>query len=321
MAPLITTIALLRQYCKGITVTSQQSFTMPDMVLADETYLWPVLGKTLYDAVCGADPLSADLDRLRELCRRVVAPLAVMNDMAVRQTQISDIGIHSSVSETLVPVSRWAYLELKDNLAGKAADAFEKLWIQLYDKAVTYNWTPPFEKTLFTSGVQFARAFSIPQPHRVFAALLPIITEVQDQYVYNQIGEAFTKELRDKANPSDDEKFILKQLRKAVANLTILKACSKLATKVTDQGFTVLMGDSGDKPVKGENDSSWTLKQKLEAVTEADGLAFMAEVIETLNKKASATVFVTYYASTYYKKPATDPPADPNAGRKSLFAL
>jgi hypothetical protein len=313
---------MLRQYCPGLTVTSTQTASLPDMAAADENYIVPVLGRTIYDLITPEDLSAAPIrGTLRDFCRRVVAPFALRDNLAVKQVQIGDTGIHSVTTETLTPAPRWAFLKLEDDLTSRGMSALEKLWGFLYDNATELAWSSPVAKTFFTTGLDFSKAYTLQRPHTVFTYLLPIIAEIEDQYIFGKIGEEFAIELRDKSILTDDEKAVLKRLRMAIANLVISTATTKLATKITKEGFTVLSGDSGDQPSKGEGDSSWTMKQDLKTKTETDGLTFLTEAVEYLNKNASATVFKKYFESTFYTKPVTTKPEDPNAYRKTFFAL
>lgn len=319
--PLITTIVMLRQYCAGLTVSATQTASLPDMTAADETYIIPVLGRNLYTELTPGD-LSANpsLQDLRELCRRVVAPLALRDTLPLKQVQVSDIGIHNVTLETLTPAPRWAFLKLEEMLSDRGAAAIESLWVFLYQNADALGWVSPVEKTLFAGGSDFAAHYWIKRPHTVYISLLPIIREVEEQ-VYNKLGDTFVKSLRDKQNLSTEEAYVLKLLKRALANLTINVACSKLATQVTGSGFTVLSGDAGDRPEKGEGDSSWTLKQALMAKTESDGTAFLNTAFDYLNTNASRDLFPLFFESPFYTAPPTVAPVDPNSKRNSLFAL
>jgi len=319
--PLITTAAQLRQYCPGITYTSQSALTLPNMDIADEQYIIPILGQTLYNTIIAVST-NADILRLKELCMRAVAPLAIMNGLATKQLQISDMGVHSSVSDTTTPATRWAYYELKESLANAGAEALEKVWLQLINNANTYEWTNPLPyKTVFSGGDDFSKFFNVPKPYITFSALAPIISEVQDANIYNNFGESFINALIAKTTPNANELIAIRLIKAAVANLTINSACSKLSARVTEKGFTVLMGDGGDMPFKGQNDSSYTLKQDLKNVTARDGMRYLSELKNYLDTNAGTELFADYYASSYYTAPSTTVKENPNKNRRGVFAL
>lgn len=317
---LITTIQDFKKYVT-ITVTSQNNISMPNMDMADENYLWPVLTKTVYSAMVDVITNHTDIwNRLRELCKRVVAPMALADMLSKKQVSISDVGIHSTNSETLVSAHRWEYLELKNSLYNDAAKAQEKLWEHLFLNGDDYSWENPLpQKTLFTSGEHFSQFFYVPEPYTVFSSLLPIIAEVEDKNIYTAMGKDFVESVRDNTTPTTEEKELLTILRKAVANLAISEACSKMAVKITNRGFTVLMGDSGDQPYKGDQDSSFTLKKALRDTAAGDGIRYITDALTYLNKQASTTIFPTFFSSIYYVNPITPKGADANKYRKGFY--
>jgi hypothetical protein len=318
---LISDIQDFKKYVT-VTVTSQATATMPNMDIADEDYLWPVLGETVYEAMLLPANNSATWLRLQELCKRVVAPMALADLLAKKQVAVSDTGIHSTNSENLVAAHRWEFLELRDSLFKDATRALEKLWQQLYDHGIDYGWENPLpRKTLFTSGLQFSQYYFISSPYVIYAALLPIIAETEDQHVYANMGKDFITALRDKTTPDSYETELLRLLHIGIANLSISTACRKLAVKISEKGFTVLMGDSGDQPYKGDQDSSYTLKQALEQRTGNDGKKYISEAIAYLNANASEAIFPDYFSSSYYVNPNAPKADDPNKNRRGVFVM
>ncbi|MFC4230569.1 DUF6712 family protein [Parasediminibacterium paludis] len=317
--PLITTIEQFKSYVK-LNYTSTSSATLPNMAIADETFLWPVLGEEFYTTMLTST--DANYNRLKELCRRAVAPLAMMKDLPNRQVKIGDTGLHMVSTENSMPATRWAYKELETSLANDGAKALEAVWEYLIANAATLAWANPQPyRTLFTSGKDFAYYFHLYQPHRLFAALLPVITEVEEHILYVAIGKDFAIELRDKTNPTDAEKRALMLAKHAVASLAISNACKKLSVNIGVNGFTVLMGDSGDMDFRGRNDSSYTEKQALQLQCDTDGNAWLSQLKAYLNETASNSVFTTYFNSSLYKDPAAAPVADANSSRTGFVAL
>ena len=301
---LITTIQQFRQYVTGITFTSNQTQSLPNMAVADERYIIPVTGKSIYDSINTSENIEdGNLNRLKELCMRAVAPLALMDMLSRKQVQISDIGLHSAVTDKLAPASRWAYLELKESLLNDGCAALEDLWKFLYDNASQLVWESPAQKTLFSNGIEFSRYFNLMQPHRLFFLLLPVIAECEDGFIIDNVGNDFYTSIRDTQNPEGKVKQLLVLWKKAIANLTISKACIKLAVKVTDRGFTVLMGDGGDYPSKSMQDSSYQMKQALIASAESDGNIYITKAMKLLNDNPDEAAFADYFNSEYYTAP------------------
>lgn len=317
--PLITTPLHFREYVK-VNYTNANTATMPNMVLADEDFLWPVLGEGFYTTILAST--DTKYDRLKELCKRAVAPLAMMKDLPNRQTKIGDTGLHMVTTQDAMPATRWAYKELETSLANDGTKALEAVWEYLITNATTLAWTNPQPyQTIFKSGKDFAFYYYLYQPHRLFTALLPLIAEVEEHYLFVAIGESFAKSLCALTNPSFLEKKAILLMKHAVANITIFNACKKLAINIGVNGFTVLLGDGGDMDFKGKNDSSYTEKQALQIQCENDGLRRLGQLKEHLNSNASATVFAAYFASNLYIAPTAETPIDANDGRKGVVAL
>lgn len=319
--PLITTIQQLQKYVR-VAYTSQQTVTLPNMEIADETYLWPALGEELYSAVLDSDSSAeADMKRLRELCCRVVAPLAVHDYMPRKQVTISDIGIHSKVTENDTPATRWAFNKLQASLQNDACKAMEALYVFLLKKKEVFSWKSPavYPEALFTSGAEFSQYFNLYQPHRVFDALLPEIAQVQDHYLYPGVGRELVKELMALESPNEKQAEALRLMRAGVANLSVMKACLKLSVRFTAQGFTVLIGEATDQDYQGDNNAPARDKQEMKQAAEEDGYRYLAQLKDYLTTNADD--FPTFKSSSLYKAPDGSTPIDDNRCRSGVFAI
>ena len=317
--PSITNLLQFKSYVP-VNFTSTQTATMPNMEVADEDILWPVLGEAFYNTILASS--DAKYDRLKELARRAVAPLALMKSLAIKQVKVSDMGLHSVQTADAMPAPRWAFKELENSLANDGTKALEKLWEYLYVQDNTFGWTNPHPyRTMFAGGKVFSYYYYLHQPNRLFASLLPLIAEVEEHYLFVAIGKDFAIGLRDKVSPTALELQAFNLIRHAVANLTIFVACKKLAINIGPNGFNILFGDGGDTYDKGKSDSSNTEKQALAVQCENDGLRWLGQLKALLNTNASTTVFATYFTSSLYKSPTTPAVTDPNNLRSAVIAL
>jgi len=288
-----------------------------DMLGAEERFIVPVLGETLYNDLNDniADPDYADL--LAKV-RRALAPLAYWSDLPNIQSVITDRGAAAFASQNMVSSPRWAFYELRETLADKGCYALERLIQYLFDNKTDLNWTLPSPfKIIFLTGDEFYNFFPVYQPHRTFLNFRPIIKQVEDQYIRTSIGDLFFEELRDKANPSTEDAKAIALIKAAVANLTIKTACEILPVKISANGFTVILRDALDKPWQGEQQAEDTQIGLLYKSVERTGNTYASKLKDYLNENASADLFATYFSSSYYQAPV-DPTTivDPNTNRQ-----
>jgi hypothetical protein len=322
---LITTKEIAEQFIRINFINSISS--LPDMEAAEERYLLPVIGYDLYDKVINlatAATIENETDaELLKKCRAMVVPLAYLLELPTIQTQLTDAGLRTISTENMQAAHRWEYNQVRDYLVDKGSFAIESLLRFLFQHKDSYSeWTESNEykeasSLVFKTGDEFNRYFRLHQPHRMFWELRPLIKEVEDFYIHSAIGEAFYTTLKTKSEPTAEEKHALELIKKAVAQTTVLKAVEKLSVKITEKGFTVLMsaGDpdsenSGDAPA--ENNRLSLLYDSCQRSSDA----YLLQLSEYLNAKASTTVFKEYFESSYYEKPATICTESPNAKRK-----
>jgi hypothetical protein len=314
---LINTIEDIRKYGVKAMFFNEDS-SLADITGAELQFLQPLLGQTLYEEVLAQAQVDSAIKTLVDLCKRVVAPLAYWMELPLLQINISDKGIGSFSSENMQAAHRWEYEELKDALADKGCYALEQLLQHLFDNKSTYNWTLPVDyKTTFLTGKEFAKYYPVYQPYRTFESLRPIVKQVEDQYVRTTVGDEFFEYLRDNAAPTAEEKNALDFLKKAIANLTIKTAIEVLPVKLSTNGFTVLLGDAGDKKTKGEQSAPSALLNITYTSVERTGESYLMRLKDYLNSKASDSVFSTFKNSSYYAAPVDSSTIEnPNATRK-----
>lgn len=312
--------------------------SLPDFQLAAEKYLIPIIGQALYDDLLaqviafevpaeGEEPVDIDDVDLVGKCRAVIAPLGYLMELATIHTQITDSGLRTASTETLQAAHRWEYNKVEEHLIEKGSFAIESLLKYLFKEKDDYtDWTDSDEykdlsSIIFQIASEFNKYFRVQHPYRVWWELRPLIREVEDFYIIPTIGEDFYTELKEDADPGADEIKAIELIKKAVAQLTIVKAIEKLSVRITPNGFTILISagnsdaaNSGDHP---QRDPQLSL---LYESCERSGSAYLLQLQEYLNSKASDSVFQSYYESDKYEAPSTEPEVSPNANRK-IFGL
>lgn len=231
---------------------------IPDTSIAESKYLVPLIGQTLYDQIndkINADPVEALTDEETALLvymRRVSAYFAYLEDLGTDNAKITDNGIRSAESAGLPRAFGWSYKELKNDLQSKAWDSVEVLLKFLFENKADYEaWTDSDEYKsinglIIKSGIDFDAHYKLFQPLRTFYSLKGLIDEVQEELIEPAIGEDLLNYFISLADPSDDEKKILKLLKKSTAYMVIKKACEHYTVRFDSNGVTILNGGDGE---------------------------------------------------------------------------
>lgn len=319
---LILTIAQAKQYVRISNVNSEAS--MPSMDRAGRRFLKPILGP-LYDtldaAVLAGDPAEYDATLL-ERCRAALVPLAYWSELGMHAAALTDAGVRQQQSESMPAAFRWQYKELEENLHDQGAEAIDALWQYLYDNATDLGWTEPLQhKTVFSNGAEFALFYPIDQPARVYASLRPLIGTVLESYVYEYIGQDLVEELFADKPTTGITGRAFDLLRKAVANLSIKEAVSKLPCKLGANGFTSMMGFTNESPRSEEKDAPDTRLRMVYDAAESAGQLFLKNLKTYLDAHATEAGLETYAESDYYIAPADADTTDPNENRTGVYGL
>lgn len=322
--PLITTIHQVKQVLKISNLNTKDA--MPDFEAAEERHIIPKIGRALYDQLLAAYEANTMTTIQGKLLLKVQKPLAAFayyDDLALQHAVITDTGVRKIQSENMPTAYRWEFDGVKDALAQRAHQGMESLMQFLEENAASFPlWTASDayairNKFLVKSAPDFSEQYVLSQPYRTYSALLGVMADVEDLYIKPSIGEAFFAELKADPAPTADEKQVIADLKKALAHLTIHHAYEKLSVKVTEAGLTVYDRGSDRGNSEAAQPSSEMTSFTM-AATLRDGQRYLNKAKATLNEKASATVFVTYFQSANYSAPTAY--EDPNKDRK-IFAF
>lgn len=269
---------------------------LPDFQAAELKHLVPLIGYSQYETIEGkinanpAEDLSDAEATLLPYLRRVVAFFAYLDDMGTDNAKITDSGIRTTESANLPRVFGWQYKELKNTLQAKAYDAVEVLLRFLFENRLDYlPWLSSDEYAslsglLIKTGTDFDAHYKLYQPMRTFYSLKVLLDEVQEDLIKPAIGTEMLAYFIEEEALDDDEKKILKLLKKAVAYQTIKKACQHYSVRFDGNGFTVLTGDAENPETAGRTTADLNLFDLKMKSSEDDALTYFAKA-----KKAMAT--------------------------------
>lgn len=322
---------LLSQITQYVSISSASATTgiLPKMRRAEEDYIIPVLGQTLYDSL-QAEVTSGTVTHtdLLDKVRAALAFLIYYTELPFLHTVITDSGLRSVTNDKVQGAYRYQYEDVRSNLEDAGLSGLEKLYAFLMANAADYpTWQNStayqrLNKNIIRTGADFSNYYFLFQPNRTFHALQPVLQESEDFYIKNAIGEDYFNLLKSNASPTTAEAKVIDLLKKAVANLTIHKAITKLSVKVRPEGFTVILGGRETAFSSSNNEQSATDKQleKLFNETYHDGNAYLVGAQKYLNDNASVSVFADYFTSPNYIDP-TAVIVDPNDINGGMYAF
>lgn len=306
--------------------------------VAVSKYILPVIGPQLLQQLeteantLFPDPLpeDAEIPEATPLFKLVIAalvPLSYLEEMPFLHTRITTTGLKNITTDTMQGAYRYQYENLLQVCETNGLLALENVYNYLMENKDSYTeWVSSdaykkLNKNLIKTGTHFAEYFKIYQPYRTFNAIQPFMTEVEDLYIIPVIGADFFNELKGKGDTATaEEKTVINMLCKAIANLTMYKAATKLSVKISADGVTISLSPGTDRQNNGENSASNTQVSGLRSDAERDGNNYLNMAVTYLNITASAGVFTTYFNSQYYSNP-NEPKEDKNAAMNGIFAL
>jgi len=323
--PLFKTIQEIASYVT-ISNASTSSGIMPKQRGAEEDYILPVLGNDLFTALqTQVTPGPITQAELLDKVRAALAFLIYYKELPLMHTIITESGLRTVTNDKVQGAYRYQYEATRQHLENEGLSGLEKLFEYLMANADTFpTWKTSdaftrLNKNLIKTGKDFSSYYYLFQPHRTFFALQPVMQEVEDFYVKSIIGDTFFAFLKDTVSLSPEEITVLGYFKKAVANLTIHKAITKLAVKIRPEGFTVQLASSDRSPASENNAGADQLEQ-LHQETYRDGNAYLSKAKTYLNSLASEEVFHDYFLSSFYQDPTTAI-TDPNDCITGIYAF
>jgi hypothetical protein len=284
--------------------------SLPNFSVAEERYLLPIIGASLYDAL---QTPNSDAVQLLEKCRAVVAPFAYLLQLPFIQTTITDNGLIAMTAEGQRKAFQWEYRGIEEALTNQGYAAQEMLILYLQTnkaKFPTWSESPYNDSSDFAfirNGAELGKAITITQPHRSFMMLRPLFAVVGELTIQELLGTAFYNALSAKifagTISSAAELQLLKLIRMTSARLVMEQASTELNIRFNSgNGFTVV--DSlKDEPDAGRKNARDTELQKFASLMKKDAAALMEKISQLLDETASAELFPEYFNSGKYTNP------------------
>lgn len=283
---LLKTILEVKKLLPRLFSGLSNSALMPNIDRATEKHLVPVVGGDLVgeiDTAYNENALSELQAQLLPKMQLVVAAGAFVDELPFVHGTITDNGVRTAQTQNMPRVFGWEYKELKEGLQMALYDSIDTLLQYLVaHKADFLSYTnseafAQFDSVLIKTATEFNNIHRLVQPYRTFYALQPEMANVQEQYIIPSIGQGLFDRLNSATDLADVEKIIRKQLQKAIAFLTIKRACEHYAVKFDSNGFTVVGAGDAEATTSGRtNAPGGMITQKMEAC-DRDGNNWLAK--------------------------------------------
>lgn len=316
--PLINNIETLRKFVK-VSYTNETS-ELPNFEKVEQRYLKDLLGPSLYSSMLSLANSNTTNNETLRLCQMFVAPMTIAQDLPLLNAIIGDKGVHTSNSENIVPISRWAFHQLRDHLTDEAAAALDILIEHLWNNKNSLNWAVPNDRDyLFKNGSDFSSYYRTYQPHRNFEEFLDCLQLVTDENIIPEIGEDFYVELKNYTGDNVQIKKAVINLKKFAAYKTIEQSCNSKPVKITNKGFCVSMSFDRDIANAGDINANDNQIQNLKNNVSRTATNYLLQLKKFLNSNASSQLFTTYFNSIYYTNPNSVDTESINKTSKTFF--
>lgn len=286
---LIRTITEAKAALPRVLSNLSNTATMPDFGAAEYKYLVPLIGAAQYDQVDGKmdamEQLTEAENALLLHLRRLSALYTYLDDLGTDNAKITDSGIRSTETANMPRVFGWQFKELRNTLQNKAFDATEVLLRFLQDNIIDYPiWAGSDEYAIFNSliiktGTDFDAHYKLYQPLRTYYSLKNLIDEVQEDFLKPAIGEDLLAFFISAEALTDDEKKLLKLLKKATAYKTIKKAAEHYSVRFDSSGFSVISqgADPENSDIAGRTEATLALFENKVAASERDAGTYLSK--------------------------------------------
>lgn len=281
---LIKTIAEIKEVLPKLVSNLNSQSLLPNFNAVEEKYLTPLIGDALYDSLqtkYNANTLTSDELILVKHIRLVIGSYAFLDETAATHVFLTDQGVRVNSTGNMQKAVGWEYKELKKFLKDRALDGTEVLLKYMWKKKADLPlWTESeaykqFEGLIIRTGTDFSDQYRLFQPMRTFYSIKQRTADAQDFYLVSGLGKTLVDYFLQKEDPSDGEKEILKQLKKALAFFTIKHTGEHDTVRFGENGFTVVEDNDTESDEANASVASVQLLNKKLKACDRDGKNFM----------------------------------------------
>jgi hypothetical protein len=298
----------------SINVSNSIENWFPYIGEAQETFIKPVLGDTLYQELQETanpivreqeqKPVDTHLFDLLEMIRKPLALYAMWLGVDEFGVSISSQGIQVIETPTHKTAPQYRVQNLKENWIRRANTSLDLVLKFLDEHKEDYPGFDPQDADLFIRGtLEFNSEVDIRESRRVFVSLKPIIRSVEKKYIRPTLSAELFDELKDAWKSDDDlttaQLVLLDFIRPALAHLTMARALLEISIDILDWGIF----DTAGNTFANVSSKQASNKDRISIMAEAnqrDGESELKSLQQFLDETASEDVYPAYFHSTRY---------------------
>lgn len=231
---------------------------MPTIRLVEQQHIIPQLGNDLYTQLNDAYTAAVDETTLSDLhktlldkCRQVIGPYLCYYYVPKSEVKLSDAGAQRMETATNKTAYQNQVVNYREQNLREAELATEFLLQYLDEKKTDYpSWAAStgfakYKDLFIKSGTEFNENFTSQSPYRNYMAMRASMQDVEQISIRPLLGDALfaAMKLKDQTDPdtfTDNEKDLLKKLKKVIAYLTVANAIPFLNVRMDSNGITVI---------------------------------------------------------------------------------
>ena len=298
----------------SINVSNSIENWFPYIGEAQETFIKPVLGDTLYQQLQETanpivrepeqKPVDTHLFDLLEMIRKPLALYALWLGADEFGVSISSQGIQVIETPTHKTAPQYRVQNLKENWIRRANTSLDLVLKFLDEHKEDYPGYEPQDADLFIRGtLEFNSEVDIRESRRVFVSLKPIIRSVEKKYIRPTLSAELFDELKTAWKSDDDltssQIALLDLIRPALAHLTMARALLEISIDILDWGIF----DTAGNTFANVSSKQASNKDRISIMAEAnqrDGESELKALQQYLDEIASEDIYTAYFHSTRY---------------------
>lgn len=326
MASIIQDIDTVREYA---TVAPSMHFdnVKPHINYVTDKYIIPLLGQTLYDAICPTN-LTGILLKLQNIARRATANLALYEGAKGDfQVTVGDGGIRQAHSEELKPAFERNIRDYRHDKFLKGYEGLDDMLAFLYankDDADFLSWKTDkyssFSKLFIRSGKEFAAYYPLVQSYYLFNLLQFDIESAEDLVKDTLKPTLFATVKTEWQNGSiaGDKAKLIPYIQSIIAHRAIATGLRKISVAVDERGITLYQSGSTDTTEQATPASEGRIERLIQfAVAEADkGVKYLANYLQ-----ANANLYTEYTSDPAYNANAPETKGDVSSTNGNVVIL
>ena len=328
----ITKIEQMR-LASSISVSNTLANWQPYIEDAEETFIVPIIGSTLYSMLIGisaamdarvppgpyappAPAITADEEVYEALVlklRKAVSLYALFLGIDEMSVSISPTGVQVIQSDTHKVAPQYLQMNLKETYLTRAHKHVDLALKIIYSNIPSFyivdtkDWLPPRPESLVKDAEQFQLYADIHSSRRVFLSLLPIMVSIEKKYISPTLSPELYHDIKTKVQSgetlSSDDQVLHDMIIPGLVHLTMARALLEISIDILDWGIFNNAANTFNG-VQGKTLANQEARiSVMNVANQRDGESELKMLQEFLDNTAGADKYALYFASSRYFGP------------------